>query len=96
MRGIISDLFKEWPCQSRINKILLHSTERWLSRVQLNTVSVFLTILQEDENIGSLKVMDNSGSFLAIDPQAWHVPHQSRRHGCGKYPIWSYLKSHSD
>ncbi|GAB2279344.1 hypothetical protein Dimus_013986 [Dionaea muscipula] len=36
--------------------------------VQVHTDSGFLTVLQDDEDVGGLEVMDPSGSFVPIDP----------------------------
>lgn len=67
--GLCSDLFKEWPCQFRINKYCFTPQSVGSLGVQLHTDSGFLTILQEDDDVGGLEVMDKSGSFMAIDPQ---------------------------
>ncbi|KAI4377405.1 hypothetical protein MLD38_015036 [Melastoma candidum] len=67
--GLRGDLFKEWPCQFRINKYCFTPQSVGSLGVQLHTDSGFLTILQEDENVGGLEVMDKTGSFVAIDPQ---------------------------
>ncbi|KAE8126063.1 hypothetical protein FH972_020813 [Carpinus fangiana] len=40
------------------------------SGVQIHTDSGFLTILQDDENVGGLEVMDKSGAFVAVHPCA--------------------------
>ncbi|KAE8008958.1 hypothetical protein FH972_005416 [Carpinus fangiana] len=41
-----------------------------LAYVQIHTDSGFLTILQDDENVGGLEVMDKSGAFVAVHPCA--------------------------
>ncbi|KAM1423146.1 hypothetical protein ACFX2I_005201 [Malus domestica] len=63
-----SDFLKGWPCQFRINKYNYTPESVGSSGVQLHTDSGFLTILQDDENVGGLEVMDNSGAFVAVDP----------------------------
>ncbi|KAK9273190.1 hypothetical protein L1049_017997 [Liquidambar formosana] len=66
--GLAGDLFKGWPCQFRINKYNFTQETVGSPGVQVHTDSGFLTILQDDENVGGLEVMDKSGSFLAVDP----------------------------
>ena len=62
------DMFKEWACQFRINKYNFREETVGSEGVQIHTDSSFLTILQEDENVGGLEVMDKSGTFVAVDP----------------------------
>lgn len=67
--GLETDIFKDyWPCQFRINKY--HFTPQFIgsSGVQIHTDSGFLTILQDDENVGGLEVMNKNGEFVAVDP----------------------------
>ncbi|PKI50451.1 hypothetical protein CRG98_029201 [Punica granatum] len=59
----------EWPCQFRINKYNFTPETVGFSGVQIHTDSGFLTILQDDENVGGLEVMDQSGSFVPVEPQ---------------------------
>lgn len=66
--GLSRDPFKEWPCQFRINKYNFTPEAVGSPGVQIHTDSGFLTILQDDENVGGLEVMDRSGSFIPIDP----------------------------
>lgn len=67
--GLVDDLFDGWPCQFRINKYHFTPESVGSSGVQIHTDSGFLTILQDDENVGGLEVMDkNSGEFIAVDP----------------------------
>ncbi|KAJ4709268.1 2-oxoglutarate-dependent dioxygenase [Melia azedarach] len=63
-----SNLFQDWPCQFRINKYNFTPETVGSPGVQLHTDSGFLTILQDDENVGGLEVMDKSGAFVAADP----------------------------
>ena len=66
--GLEGDLFKGWPCQFRINKYHFSPETVGLSGVQIHTDSGFLTILQDDENVGGLEVMNKSaGEFQAVD-----------------------------
>ncbi|RXH74869.1 hypothetical protein DVH24_029590 [Malus domestica] len=51
-----------------INKYNLTPESVGSSGVQLHTDSGFLTILQDDENVGGLEEMDKSGAFVDIDP----------------------------
>uniref|UniRef100_A0A5B6ZXW9 Isopenicillin N synthase-like Fe(2+) 2OG dioxygenase domain-containing protein n=2 Tax=Davidia involucrata TaxID=16924 RepID=A0A5B6ZXW9_DAVIN len=60
--------FEGWPCQFRINKYNFTPETVGSSGVQIHTDSGFLTILQDDENVGGLEVMDKSGTFVAVDP----------------------------
>lgn len=62
------DFFKEWICQFRINKYNFSAETVGCAGVQTHTDSSFLTILQEDENVGGLEVMDKCGAFVAVDP----------------------------
>jgi isopenicillin N synthase-like dioxygenase len=66
--GLVSDLFKGWPCQFRINKYNFTPETVGSSGVQIHTDSGFLTILQDDENVGGLEVMDESGAFVSVHP----------------------------
>ncbi|THG17224.1 hypothetical protein TEA_013548 [Camellia sinensis var. sinensis] len=67
--GLASDLFMGWPCQFRINKYSFTPETLGSSGVQIHTDSAFLTILQDDENVGGLEVMDKkSGEFVPVDP----------------------------
>ncbi|XAR68211.1 Gibberellin 3-beta-dioxygenase [Bertholletia excelsa] len=67
--GVDGDCFFGWPCQFRINKYSFTTETVGSSGVQIHTDSGFLTILQDDENVGGLEVMEkNSGTFIAVDP----------------------------
>ncbi|GMH14937.1 hypothetical protein Nepgr_016778 [Nepenthes gracilis] len=66
--GVAGDVFNGWNCQFRINKYSFTQETIGSSGVQIHTDSGFLTILQDDENVSGLEVMDQSGSFIAIDP----------------------------
>ncbi|GLT39385.1 hypothetical protein SLA2020_135780 [Shorea laevis] len=67
--GLVRDFCKDWPCQFRINKYNFTPETVGSTGVQIHTDSGFLTILQEDENVGGLEVMDRySGTFISVDP----------------------------
>ncbi|KAG2674273.1 hypothetical protein I3760_13G125900 [Carya illinoinensis] len=66
--GLVTDLFKDWPCQFRINKYNFSPETVGSTGVQIHTDSGFLTILQDDENVGGLEVMDKSGAFVSVRP----------------------------
>ncbi|KAJ0040957.1 hypothetical protein Pint_28778 [Pistacia integerrima] len=66
--GLIGNVFQGWPCQFRLNKYHFTSQTVGSSGVQIHTDSGFLTILQDDENVGGLEVIDKSGAFMAVDP----------------------------
>ncbi|XVF81677.1 hypothetical protein PTKIN_Ptkin15bG0174500 [Pterospermum kingtungense] len=66
--GLVGDYCKEWPCQFRINKYNFTPETVGTTGVQIHTDSGFLTILQDDENVGGLEVMDRSREFVAVDP----------------------------
>ncbi|GKV30250.1 hypothetical protein SLEP1_g39082 [Rubroshorea leprosula] len=67
--GLVRDFCRDWPCQFRINKYNFTPETVGSTGVQIHTDSGFLTILQEDENIGGLEVMDKySGTFIPVDP----------------------------
>lgn len=66
--GLMDSVFQDWPCQFRINKYNFAPESVGFLGVQLHTDSGFLTILQDDENVGGLEVMDRSGAFVAVDP----------------------------
>ncbi|KAF2312539.1 hypothetical protein GH714_035003 [Hevea brasiliensis] len=69
MGSIRTDLFEGWPCQFRINKYNFTPETVGSTGVQIHTDSGFLTILQDDENVGGLEVMDKSGTFVVVDPE---------------------------
>ncbi|KDP24906.1 hypothetical protein JCGZ_24284 [Jatropha curcas] len=64
-----NNLFEGWACQFRINKYNFAPETVGSPGVQIHTDSGFLTILQDDENVGGLEVMDKSGAFVAVDPE---------------------------
>ncbi|XP_044486082.1 2-oxoglutarate-dependent dioxygenase DAO-like [Mangifera indica] len=66
--GLIGKTFQGWPCQFRINKYHFSPQTLGSSGVQIHTDSSFLTILQDDENVGGLEVIDKSGAFIAVEP----------------------------
>ncbi|XP_028799962.1 2-oxoglutarate-dependent dioxygenase DAO-like [Neltuma alba] len=66
LKGV--EYFKGWPCQFRINKYSFTPESIGSTGVQIHTDSSFLTILQDDENVGGLQVMNKSGSFVDVPP----------------------------
>ncbi|KAF9667112.1 hypothetical protein SADUNF_Sadunf16G0299100 [Salix dunnii] len=66
--GLSGDFFESWVCQFRINKYNFTPETIGSSGVQIHTDSGFLTILQDDENVGGLEVMNPSGVYVAVDP----------------------------
>ncbi|GAV74328.1 2OG-FeII_Oxy domain-containing protein/DIOX_N domain-containing protein [Cephalotus follicularis] len=65
---ISSDAFEGWACQFRINKYNFTPETVGSLGVQIHTDSGFITVLQEDENVGGLEVMDKSGTYVAVHP----------------------------
>nr|KYP55302.1 Gibberellin 3-beta-dioxygenase 1 [Cajanus cajan] len=66
--GVVVADFEDWPCQFRINKYNFTPEAVGSTGVQIHTDSGFLTILQDDENVGGLEVFNTSGSFVPIPP----------------------------
>ncbi|XP_020263799.1 2-oxoglutarate-dependent dioxygenase DAO-like, partial [Asparagus officinalis] len=66
--GLVGYSFEDWPSQFRINRYNFTEETVGSSGVQMHTDSGFLTVLQEDESVGGLEVMTESGSFVAVDP----------------------------
>ncbi|KAD7478534.1 hypothetical protein R6Q59_007966 [Mikania micrantha] len=60
--------FEKWTCRARINKY--HFTPESVGTIggPMHTDSGFLTILQDDEDVGGLEVMNQSGDFVPVDP----------------------------
>ncbi|KAJ1380947.1 Oxoglutarate/iron-dependent dioxygenase [Sesbania bispinosa] len=57
--GIVGADFEDWPCQFRINKYNFTPEAVGSIGVQIHTDSSFVTILQDDENVGGLEVWSN-------------------------------------
>lgn len=66
--GVNGVSFEDWVCQFRINKYSFNPQTVGTSGVQLHTDSSFVTILQDDENMGGLEVMTRTGQFEAVHP----------------------------
>ncbi|KAF7135781.1 hypothetical protein RHSIM_Rhsim08G0024600 [Rhododendron simsii] len=66
--GLSTLSFEDWPCQFRINKYNFTPETVGSTGVQIHTDSGFLTVLQDDENVGGLEVMNKSGEFVAVEP----------------------------
>lgn len=63
-----NDYFKDWSSQFWINKYSFTPESVGKIGVQTHTDASFLTILQDDENVGGLQVMDHSGNSLVEAP----------------------------
>ncbi|CAH2066688.1 unnamed protein product [Thlaspi arvense] len=64
-----TNFFERWPSTFRINKYHFETETVGKLGVQLHTDSGFLTVLQDDENVGGLEAMDtSSGSFVHVSP----------------------------
>ncbi|XP_057443663.1 2-oxoglutarate-dependent dioxygenase DAO-like [Lotus japonicus] len=66
--GIQGVDFGDWPCQYRVNKYNFTPKAMGSFGIKLHTDSGFLTILQDDENVGGLEVMDSSDKFVPLPP----------------------------
>lgn len=67
--GLESDTFEGyWPCQFRMNKYNFTPQSVGSTAVTLHTDPAFLTILQDDENVGGLELMNKSGDFVPVNP----------------------------
>lgn len=66
--GVEGFSFEDWCCQFRINKYKFAPKTVNSPGVQLHTDSSFLTLLQDDKDIGGLEVMKRSGEFEAVGP----------------------------
>lgn len=67
--GLSTLSFEDWPCQFRINKYNFSPETVGSTGVQIHTDSGFLTVLQDDEDVGGLEVMNKSGEFVAVEPR---------------------------
>ncbi|KAL6999731.1 hypothetical protein U1Q18_000888, partial [Sarracenia purpurea var. burkii] len=68
--GLVGNLFEGgWPCQLRMHKYSYTPEYVGSIGVVLHTDPGFLTILQDDELIGSLEAVHKvTGEFIAVDP----------------------------
>ncbi|KAA8527943.1 hypothetical protein F0562_035188 [Nyssa sinensis] len=67
--GLDVELFKEWPCQFRMNKY--HYTPQTIGSTGalMHTDAGFLTIVQDDDIVSGLEAVDKkSGALVPIDP----------------------------
>ncbi|XP_054788770.1 2-oxoglutarate-dependent dioxygenase DAO-like [Prosopis cineraria] len=60
--------FKEWAWYSRMNKYSFTPETVGSCGVYIHTDTGFITILQDDENVGGLQVMNNQSGFLVDVP----------------------------
>ncbi|CAF2050879.1 unnamed protein product [Brassica napus] len=64
-----TNFFKSWPIQFSINKYHFKPETVGKVGVQAHTDFGFLTILQDDENVGGFEAMDpSSGTFFPLSP----------------------------
>ncbi|KAF5743186.1 hypothetical protein HS088_TW09G01251 [Tripterygium wilfordii] len=68
LMGVNGGLFEGWPMMFRMNRYHFSLETVGSLGVQMHSDSVFLTILQDDENVGGLEVMNKSGEFVPVDP----------------------------
>ncbi|KAG0467278.1 hypothetical protein HPP92_018858 [Vanilla planifolia] len=66
--GLVGCSFQDWPCNMRLN--VYDFTEESIGRqaVHAHTDSGLLTLLLEGE-IGGFEIADETGKFVAVDPQ---------------------------
>ncbi|KAJ7953270.1 2-oxoglutarate-dependent dioxygenase [Quillaja saponaria] len=65
------DVFEEWPIQYRFIKYSFTPETVGKIGAILHSDADFLTILQDDDNVGGLEVLDeSSGAFLPVNPLA--------------------------
>ncbi|XP_061359763.1 2-oxoglutarate-dependent dioxygenase DAO-like [Gastrolobium bilobum] len=62
--------FKDWPFIFRIIKYNFTLETVGEVGVQLHSDTGFMTLLQDDEHVGGLEIMDDSGSFVAVPPKS--------------------------
>ena len=66
--GVPHYSFERWPCQFRLNKYSFTEETIGSSGVQIHTDTSFLTVLQEDDSVGGLEIMDQTGTFVPVRP----------------------------
>ncbi|KAF5736304.1 2-oxoglutarate-dependent dioxygenase DAO [Tripterygium wilfordii] len=67
--GLSGYSFEGWPMLFRINKYHFIPEAVGTVGVQLHSDAVFLTLLQDDENVGGLEVINSkSGEYVRVDP----------------------------
>ncbi|KAH7673990.1 Gibberellin 3-beta-dioxygenase protein [Dioscorea alata] len=66
--GVPHYSFEHWPCQFRLNKYFFTQETIGSSGVQIHTDSGFLTVLQEDDSVGGLEIIDQTGTFVPVHP----------------------------
>ncbi|XP_048140087.1 2-oxoglutarate-dependent dioxygenase DAO-like isoform X2 [Rhodamnia argentea] len=66
--GLSGGVFEDWACQLWMNRYSFVPESVGSIGVGLHTDAGFLAILQDDDAVGGLEVMDESGSFVPIDP----------------------------
>lgn len=69
--GLESDhLFEGWLCRFRLNKYNFSPETVGSVGFEIHTDSGFITLLQDDDNVGGLEIKNLSGEFVAVD----HLP----------------------
>ncbi|KAL7103882.1 hypothetical protein ACP275_08G208100 [Erythranthe tilingii] len=67
--GLGGELFKEWPCQLKMNKYNYAPETVGLTGAVMHTDPGFLTILQDDEIVNGLEAVDEiTGELVSVDP----------------------------
>ncbi|KAH6764138.1 2-oxoglutarate and oxygenase superfamily protein [Perilla frutescens var. frutescens] len=67
--GMNGELFKNWPCQLKMNKYNYGPETVGLTGAVMHTDPGFLTILQDDEIVNGLEAVDPiTGELVPVDP----------------------------
>ncbi|KAH6775477.1 2-oxoglutarate and oxygenase superfamily protein [Perilla frutescens var. hirtella] len=67
--GMNGELFKNWPCQLKMNKYNYTPETVGLTGAVMHTDPGFLTILQDDEIVNGLEAVDKiTGELVSVDP----------------------------
>ncbi|KAE9586584.1 hypothetical protein Lal_00014326 [Lupinus albus] len=64
--GIVGADFKDWPFIFRIIKYNFSQENIGTLGVQPHSDTGFITLLQDDEKVGGLELMDDSGSYVSV------------------------------
>ncbi|XP_061359752.1 2-oxoglutarate-dependent dioxygenase DAO-like [Gastrolobium bilobum] len=68
--GVMGADFEDWPFIFRMVKYNFTPETVGELGVELHSDTGFITLLQDDEHVGGLEMMDDSGSFVAIPPKS--------------------------
>ncbi|KAK7247122.1 hypothetical protein RIF29_41999 [Crotalaria pallida] len=66
--GVVGADFEDWPFIFRIIKYNFSPENIGSLGVQPHSDTGFITLLQDDEKVGGLETMDDSGSYVAVPP----------------------------